>query len=117
MRDTIVENKMLLADIENIVTDVLKDNSTDFVRRKKMYVTEGAHLDENGNNVLTVQEAFGEPFDVPFVPDLYNAQPGDSVWVEWAYGLGNACAVNSGSWKKTFISVDADGVSLYLDEL
>lgn len=117
MNNSIVENKKVLADIDTIITDVLKESTTDFVRRKKMYVTEGAHTDENGNNVLTVQEAFGEPFDVPFVPDLYNAQPGDSVWVEWAYGLGNACAVNSGSWKKTFIAVDANGVSLYLDEL
>lgn len=116
-RNQIVENKMLLNDVESIVTDVLKEYSNDFVRRKKMYVTEGVHTDENGNSVLTVQEAFGEPFEVPFVPDLYNAQPGDSVWVEWAYGLGNACAVNSGSWKKTFISADENGVSLTLDDL
>lgn len=108
---------MVLNVLENIVTDVLKDYSGDFVRRKKMYVTRGVHTDENGNSVISVQEAFGEPFEVPFVPDLYNAQVGDSVWVEWAYGLGNACAVNSGSWKKTFISADENGVSLVLDEL
>ena len=69
-----------------------------------MLVAQGVHTDENGNSVLSVQEAFGEPFEVPFVPELYNAQVGDSVWVEWAYGLGNACAVNSGSWKQSFIS-------------
>lgn len=116
-RNRIVENKMMLNGIESVVTDILKEYSTDFVRRKKMYVVQGAHEDENGNVVLTVREAFGEPFDVPFVPDLYNAQPGESVWVEWAYGLGNACAVNSGSWKKTFISADENGVSLVLDDL
>ena len=116
-RNRIVENKKALNDVENVVTDILKDYSTDFVRRKKMYVVQGAHTDTDGNSVLTVQEAFGEPFEVPYVPDLYNAQPGDSVWVEWAYGLGNACAVNSGSWKKTFISADENGVSLVLDDL
>lgn len=117
MDNSIVESKMILSSIESFVTDILKDYSGDFVRRKKMYVARGVHTDENGNSVLSVQEAFGEPFEVPFVPDLYNAQVGDSVWVEWAYGLGNACAVNSGSWKKSFISADENGVSLTLDNL
>ena len=117
MNNTIVDNKMVLDTLENIVTNILKDYSGDFVRRKKMFVTRGVHTDENGNSVISVQEAFGEPFDVPFVPDLYNVQPDDSVWVEWAYGMGNACAVNSGSWKKTFISADENGVSLILDAL
>lgn len=117
MDNSIVENKKVLNEFETMMTDVIKGYCTDFVRRKKMYVTEGVHTDDNGNSVISVQEAFGEPFEVPFVPDLYNVQPGDSVWVEWAYGLGNACAVNNGSWKKTFVTVDADGVTLFLDEL
>lgn len=117
MQDAIVETKRLLSDVETMVTDILKDYTADTVRRKKMYVVQGAHTDADGNHVLTVQEAFGDPFDVPYVPDLYNAQPGDSVWVEWAYGLGNACAVNSGSWRTTFITADENGVSLTLDGL
>ena len=117
MDNSIVESKMILSSIESFVTDILKDYSGDFVRRKKMLVAQGVHTDENGNSVLSVQEAFGEPFEVPFVPELYNAQVGDSVWVEWAYGLGNACAVNSGSWKQSFISANENGVSLILDEL
>ena len=117
MDNTIVENKMVLHSIEEMISDVIKDYCTDMVRRKKMYVTAGVHADANGYSVISVQEAFGEPFDVPFVPDLYNVQPGDSVWVEWAYGLGNACAVNSGSWKKTFITADENGITLTLTSL
>lgn len=108
---------MLLNDLRGLVTDVIKETTADMVRRKKMYVTQGVHSDANGNKVISVQEAFSDPFEVPYVPDLYNVQAGDSVWVEWAYGLGNACAVNTGSWKNTFIDADDNGVSLHLNDI
>lgn len=99
MDNAIVQDKMLLNDLRGLMEEVIKDTSTDVVRRKKMYVTEGPHENENGRNVITVQESFGDAFDVPYVPDLYNVATGDSVWVEWVYGFGNACAVNSGAWQ------------------
>ena len=35
MDNSIVESKMILSSIESFVTDILKDYSGDFVRRKK----------------------------------------------------------------------------------
>ena len=99
MDNTIVDDKILLGMMRALAEDTLKENSDSFVRRKKMYVTEGAHVNTDGKNVITVQEAFGEAFDIPYAPSLYAVQPGDSVWVEWVYGFGNACAVNSGAWQ------------------
>ena len=99
LNNNMVDDKILLNMMRGIMGDVLKENSNDFVRRKKMYVTEGAHENEDGRNVITVQEPFGEEFDIPYAPSLYAVAPGDSVWVEWVYGFGNACAVNSGAWQ------------------
>ena len=99
MSSEIVDEKIMLGMMRGMMKTTLKEESGDFVRRKKMYVTEGAHENEDGKNVITVQEAFGEEFDIPYAPSLYAVQPGDSVWVEWVYGFGNACAVNSGAWQ------------------
>lgn len=99
MSNDIVNNKRTLSMLGDIIEDTLKENSDCFVRRKKMYVTEGAHVNEDGKNVITVQEPFGDEFDIPYAPSLYAVAEGDSVWVEWVYGFGNACAVNSGAWQ------------------
>ena len=95
----IVNEKIALNMLRGMMKETLKENTDEFVRRKKMYVTAGAHDDGNGRSVITVQEAFGEEFDIPYAPSLYAVSPGDSVWVEWVYGFGNACAVNSGAWQ------------------
>ena len=99
MENGIVNEKILLGMMRNLMEDTVKEESGDFVRRKKMYVTEGAHENADGNSVITVQEPFGDEFEIPYAPSLFAVQPGASVWVEWVYGFGNACAVNSGSWQ------------------
>ena len=119
MDNGIVDEKILLAKLRGVMENTVKEESGDFVRRKKMYVTEGAHTDSRGRKVLTVQEAFGEAFEVPYAPSLYAAQPGDSVWVEWVYGFGNACAVNSGAWQAsdlpTCVVPTEDGLIMQVD--
>ena len=119
MDNGIVDDKMILNLVRGLIEDTLKDNSNDFVRRKKMYVTECAHETEDGKKVITVQEAFGDAFEIPYVPSLLFVQPGDSVWVEWVYGFGNACAVNSGAWQAsdlpTCVIPTEDGLIIQVD--
>lgn len=119
MSSEIVDEKIMLGMMRGMMKTTLKEESGDFVRRKKMYVTEGAHENEDGKNVITVQEAFGEEFDIPYAPSLYAVQPGESVWVEWVYGFGNACAVNSGAWQAsdlpTCVIPTADGLIMQVD--
>ena len=119
MDNGIVESKMMLTALKGLAQETLKDGSAEFVRRKKMRVVEGAHENTDGKNVITVQEAFGDAFDIPYAPSLFNVQPGDNVWVEWVYGFGNACAVNSGAWQAsdlpTCVIPTADGLVMQVN--
>lgn len=119
MNSGIVDEKIFLSMMRSLVEDTLKGNSGDFVRRKKMYVTQGAHANADGKNVITAQEAFGDEFEIPYAPSLFAVKPGDSVWVEWVYGFGNACAVNSGAWQAsdlpTCVIPTDDGLVIQVD--
>lgn len=89
----------ILNGLNSLTGQKVGEDTGDCVRRKKVTVTEGSHLDENGKKVISVEEPFGQPFEVPYAPSLVNVRPGESVWIEWVYGFSNACAVNSGAWQ------------------
>lgn len=89
----------ILNGLNNLAEQQVGESTKDCVKRKKVTVTAVNHPNTLGNPVISVQEPFGTPFEVPFAPALVNVQVGDTVWIEWVYGFSNACAVNSGAWQ------------------
>ena len=93
--------KETLERMRDLSDEEVKNGTVNCVRRKKVKVTQGRHVSADGKNVISVQEPFGDEFEVPYVPALMYVSAGDTVWIEWVYGFGNACAVNSGAWQKS----------------
>lgn len=109
----------ILNGLNSLTGQKVGEDTGDCVRRKKVTVTQGSHLDENGKKVISVEEPFGQPFEVPYAPSLVNVQPGESVWIEWVYGFSNACAVNSGAWQASdlpnCVIPTEDGLEMQVD--
>lgn len=67
------------------------------VKRKRATVIAAPHTDANGNRVMTVQEPYGNAFDVPYNPALENQAANTSVWLEWSYSASNMVVVAEGN--------------------
>ena len=92
-RSTFNEASKAQKDMERWIKKLIRETTQNCVRRRTVTVATAP----NGST-MGVQEPFGPAvMDVPYLSVMGAAQVGDTVTMEWCYGLSNAMVVSYGS--------------------
>lgn len=103
------ETRDVLQGLEPWMRARMRDLTRDCLRSRKATVVTPAHKNAQGKDVMTVQEPFGDPFDVPFIDPLSGVKAGESVWLLAPYSDASSyVAVYRGDIAGTFQAQDSE---------
>ena len=87
MFDMRSEALQIKTELEVIIENKIRELTKGCIRRKRMTV-----ISVPNGSTIGVTEPFGTTINVPYVSTLSSVSVGDSVWVDYAYGMTNAVA-------------------------
>ncbi len=92
-----MEAQEILKQLKPAILKMIRDETASCVKRKKMTIETPPHDDGKGNMVVTVTEAFGSTYDIPYTSALSSITKGETVQCEYSYSANNMIAVSKGN--------------------